>query len=137
MADGTMAVLRFGTEANQMGIGLEVGAMTRRSDGNYTVQLTVRVPIGKLLLIPRETTNEGRMRVYVGAMDQEGGVSEVSNVAVPVQIPNAELGEALQKSFAYTMTLVMRRGDQRVSIGVRDDIGGTTAFVSKSLRVGS
>jgi VWFA-related protein len=137
MADGTMAVLRFGTEANQMGIGLDVGTMSPRSDGNYSVQLTVRVPIGKLLLIPRETTTEGRIRVYVGAMDREGGVSEVSNVSVPVQIPSDQLAQAMQRQFAYTMTLVMRRGEQRVSIGVRDDIAGTSAFVSRSLRVGS
>jgi len=137
MADGTMAVLRFSTEANQMGIGLDVGAMTPRSDGNYSVQLTVRVPIGKLLLIPRDTTHEGRVRIYVGAMDQKGGVSEVNNVSVPIQIPNGEVTQAVQKMFAYTMTLVMRRGEQRVSIGVRDDIAGTTAFLSKSLRVGS
>ena len=136
MSDGILANLRFGGDTNGMGVGLEVGEMIPRSDGLYSVQLTVRVPIGKILLIPRETMHEGRVRVYVAAMDREGGTSEVGNSPVAIQIPAVEVEEAAKKYYAYSLTLVMRKGEQRVAIGVRDDLAGTTAFVSKSLMVG-
>lgn len=136
MSDGILANLRFGGDANSMGVGLEVGEMLRRSDGLYTVQLTVRVPIGKVLLIPRETLHEGRVRVYVAAMDREGGTSEVGNAPVTIQVPAGEVEEASKKYYAYSLTLVMRKGEQRVAIGVRDDLAGTTAFLSKALLVG-
>jgi VWFA-related protein len=136
MSDGILANLRFGGDANSMGVAVDVGDMTSRSDGLFSVQLTVRVPIGKILMVPRETVNEGRVRVYVAAMDKDGGTSEVANAPVAIQVPPAEAAEAAKKYYAYTLTLVMRRGEQRVSIGVRDDLAGTTAFVSKSLVVG-
>jgi hypothetical protein len=44
---------------------------------------------------------------------------------------------AQKKQYVYSVTLLMRPGDQRVSIGVRDDIGAQASFLSRGLRVGS
>ena len=116
---------------------LEVGTTPLRSDGLYSVQLTVRVPIGKVLLVPREALHEGRVTVYVAAMDEDGETSEVGYAPVAIRIQPDQVEETSKKYYAYSLTLVMRKGEQRVAVGVRDDLAGTTAFLSKSLRVGS
>jgi hypothetical protein len=55
---------------------------------------------------------------------------------VPISVPRAELAAAQQKSFVYSVTLLMRAGDQRVSVGVRDDVGAKASFVSRGVHVG-
>jgi VWFA-related protein len=137
MADGTLAVLRFGTESNPLGVGLRVGGMSPRSDGMFNVEVTVHIPIGKIVLVPRETLHEGRLRVFVAAMDREDRTSEVNNAPVPITVPEDKLAAALKQYYAYTLTLVMRPGPQRVAIGVRDDLGASTSFLYQSVNVGA
>jgi hypothetical protein len=55
---------------------------------------------------------------------------------VPIEIPDAELDAARQAVFRYDLTLVMRRGEQKVAIGLRDEIGQASSFTVTSLRVG-
>lgn len=137
MADGTLAVLRFGAETNPLGVDLQVGGITPRSDGMYNVDVTVRIPLSRIVLIPREALHEGRLRVFVAAMDREENTSEVGNAPVPIQVPQDKLAAALSQYYAYTLTLVMRPGPQRVGVGVRDDLGASTSFLYQTINVGA
>ncbi len=136
MTDSTLAVLNFPFEDNKFGIELAFGEPTAREDGYFLVPVTVRIPLGKLVLVPRDQTQEARVRLYIAAMDNEGGVSDVQQVPLPISIPNADVQAAMGKNYAYNVSLLMRRGDQRVAVGVRDDVAGESSFVSRTLRVG-
>ena len=46
------------------------------------------------------------------------------------------MATAQGKKYVYSVTLLMRAGEQRVSVGVRDDIGAQASFISRSLQVG-
>ncbi len=46
------------------------------------------------------------------------------------------MAAAQKKNYVYSVTLLMRAGEQRVAVGVRDDIGALASFVSRGLRVG-
>ena len=48
-----------------------------------------------------------------------------------------EVEGATGKHYAYSVNLLMRRGDQKVAVGVRDDVAGESSFVSRTLRVGT
>jgi len=76
------------------------------------------------------------VRLYIAAMDEKGGVSDVQQVQLPISIPAAEVANAAGKHYAYSVNLLMRRGDQKVAVGVRDDVAGDASFVSRILRVG-
>jgi hypothetical protein len=97
----------------------------------------VKIPLGKLVLVPREQSHEARLRLYIAAMDEKGGVSDVQQVQLPISIPAAELQGAMGKHYAYSVNLLMRRGDQKVAVGVRDDVAGESSFVARTLRVGT
>jgi VWFA-related protein len=136
MTDSTLAVLNFPFQDNKFGVELDFGEPMAREDGYFLVPVTVRIPLGKLVLVPRDQTQEARVRLYIAAMDNEGGVSDVQQVPLPISIPNADVQAAMGKNYAYNVSLLMRRGDQKVAVGVRDDVAGESSFVSRTLRVG-
>jgi len=135
MNDGTMAALNFPFEENPLGISLEFGQPRPREDGFFLVPVLVRIPIGKLTLIPRETSEDARVRLFIAAMDSDGGTSEVQQTPVPISVPKAEVAVAQKKYFVYTVSLLMRGGQQRVAVGVRDDVGALASFLSRGLTV--
>ncbi|HTG35158.1 MAG TPA: VWA domain-containing protein [Thermoanaerobaculia bacterium] len=136
MSDGTLAALNFPFEENPLDVTLEFGQPRRREDGFYLVPVLVRIPIGKLVLVPHEQTEDARVRLFIAALDSAGGSSDIQQAPVPISIPKAEVATAQNKKFVYSVTLLMRAGEQRVSIGVRDDIGALASFISRSLKVG-
>ncbi|HSK79369.1 MAG TPA: VWA domain-containing protein [Thermoanaerobaculia bacterium] len=136
MSDSTLAALNFPFEDNPLGVSLEFGKPQARQDGFYLMPLLVRIPLGKLVLVPRELTHEAKVRVFVAAMDSSGNTSEVQQTPVPISIPNADVATATAKDYIYSISLLMRPGEQRVAIGVRDDVAAQSSFLSRGIRVG-
>ncbi len=136
MNDGTLAALSFPFQSNPLGVDIEFGPPQRRADGFFVVPVEVHIPLGKLVMIPRETEHEAAARVFVAAQDSQGGVSEVQQAVVPIRVPNDQVATIGEKYYTYTLSLLMRPGEQKVAIGLRDDVANTTSFVARSLRVG-
>jgi hypothetical protein len=137
MSDGTMAALNFPFEDNPLGVTVEFGQPKPNEDGYFLVPVMVRIPIGKLVLVPREQTEEAKVRLFIAAMDSNGGTTpDVQQVPVPISIPKAEVATAQSKQFVYSVTLLMRGGEQRVAVGVRDDVAAQASFVSRSVVIG-
>ena len=137
MSDGTMAALNFPFEENPLGVSVEFGQPKPRDDGFFLVPVMVRIPIGKLVLVPREQTEDARVRLFVAAMDSKGGTTpDVQQVPVPISIPKAEVASAQGKLYVYSVTLLMRGGEQRVAVGVRDDVAAQASFLSRSVMIG-
>ncbi len=136
MNDSTLAALSFPFEENPLGVSVEFGQGRPREDGFFLVPVMVHIPIGKLVLVPREATEDARVRLFIAAIDSKGSTSEVQQTPVPISIPKGDVAAAQAKSFVYSVTLLMRAGEQRVSVGVRDDIAAQASFVSRGLTVG-
>ncbi len=136
MADTTLSTLRYGFESNPLEVALDLGPGAPHDGDSYAVPILVRIPLGRIVLVPREAAHEARLEVFVSAIDERGATSEVSRAAVPITIPDADLPEALDKHYTYEARLLMRRGRHRVAVGVRDEIGATASFVTRGLQVG-
>lgn len=136
MADSTLASLRFGLEANEMGVEVAVRDIIRRDDGNFAVSVDLRIPIGEVTLVPTPTGYEGRLRVWVQAADEKGGISDAVQQSIVIPVKKEDYERAQKMHFIYQMPLLVRGGDQRMSIGLRDDVGGRRSVFSRSLRVG-
>lgn len=137
MTDGTVSALRFDLGGNPIRASLSFGQPSAREGRLYAVPVEVRIPIGNMALIPRADTHEARLRLFVAAKDSEGDASPVQQVAVPVTIPSAEIEHARGQDYVYRVELLMRGGEHRVAVGVRDDLAGTESFVTRDLRVGT
>ena len=136
MNDTTMAALFHGYRKNPLGMSVEIESMARRSDGNYDVSLAIRLPIGKLALLPQPEYHRGKVRFFIAARDAEGGISEVQNVPLDIDIPTGQVDDAREKYYRYQISLMMRAGNQMVAVGMRDEIGAETSFVARGLSVG-
>jgi VWFA-related protein len=136
MSDATLATLYFGYEDNPLELTSELVRSERRSDGHYNVSFAVRFPIGKLTLVPQGEALEARVRLFVGAMDDEGRKSDVQQIPLTLRIPSAEVDLARKQSYVYEITLVMREGAQKLALGLRDEISATASFISRHLDVG-
>lgn len=138
MRDSVQAALMWGVGDNPLGIDFEPGVAKQTDGGNYLVPFSVRLPIGKLTLVP---TGSGlyvaRVRLYLGAADGEGGRSEINEVPLSIEIPEAELEVAKAGWYRYDLSLAMRGGSQRLSIAARDEIGGTESHVTHVFQVGA
>ncbi|HYO11710.1 MAG TPA: VWA domain-containing protein [Thermoanaerobaculia bacterium] len=136
MTDSTMAALNFPFEDNPLGVTLDFGPAQAREDGFFVQPISVRIPLGKLVLVPRETTHEARVRLFIGAMDSKGNTSDVQQTPVPISIPNADVQTATTRDYVYSVSLLMRPGEQRVAVAVRDDVAAQSSILSRSVRVG-
>ena len=136
MSDATTSLLYFPFDRNGLGVELGFGAATPREDRYFVVPVQVRIPIGKVALVPHGETHEARVRLFIAAIDGEGRTSPVQQVAVPISIPQADVERAKQQSYQYTTSLLMRDGLQTVAVGVRDELGGDESFVTGRVRVG-
>ncbi|MEM7052833.1 MAG: VWA domain-containing protein [Acidobacteriota bacterium] len=136
MADGALSVLHFNFERNPLGARLFFGTESRRDRRFFTVPIEVRIPISKLVQIPRGETHESRLRLYIAAMDDEGGTSPVQQQAIPISIPTDEIENARKQDYVYTLSLLMREGDHKVAVGIRDEVASQESFVLGQVRVG-
>jgi VWFA-related protein len=137
MSDGVVSALFFDAESNSMEIEVKRGVETRRDDGLFTVPMEIRIPIGKLVLVPAEGLRQARVRVFFAAMDGEGGMSEVQSSIVPITIPEAEVATAVKQVYVYGISLMMRKGPQKLAVGVRDEVGATQSFTVRTMNIGS
>lgn len=138
MADSTLATLQFKLETNTQDVRLEIGDGERREDGrHYLVPIKVRIPLKELVLVPQEETLEGRVRLFIAAMDDEGAKSNVQETSVPISIPAAQYDPAAEQTYVHALELLMRRGSHEVAVGVRDDLSAETSFVRRQVYVGA
>ncbi len=137
MSDGVVSALFFDVESNGLGIEVKRSPETLRDDGLFTVPMEIRIPIGKLVLVPAEGVRQARVRVFFAAMDGDGGMSSVQSAIVPITIPEAEVATATKQVYVYGISLMMRKGPQKLAVGVRDEVGATQAFTVRTMNIGS
>ena len=136
MSEGTLAALHYGYQSNPLGVEISIGEERDHSSGRFLVPVKVRIPIGKLSFLSQEEMQRGRVRLFVGAKDSEGGLAPIQDVPIPIDIPQAEFERAKEQFYEYTMTLIMRRGRQVVAVGVRDEIGAVVGFATRGVQIG-
>jgi VWFA-related protein len=136
MSDSTTAALLFPFERNPLGISIAFGEQTAREDRLFVVAVQVRIPIGKLALVPHGETSEARLRLFIAAIDADGGTSPVQQVGVPISVPKDQVERAKKQYYQYTASLLMRGGPQTVAVGVRDELGGDESFATGHAVIG-
>ncbi|HEX2223141.1 MAG TPA: hypothetical protein VHN15_02925, partial [Thermoanaerobaculia bacterium] len=131
MSDRTLSALFLGGGDNPLSVSLlfeDEIAGARRDE--YVVTLMIKMPMANVVLLPKDQYHEGRVMVFLGARDKKGRTSGITQVAVPIRVPNAELLTALGQTVAYRARLVLKKGDYTVAVGVRDELGNVGSTVT-------
>ncbi|MBV8202549.1 MAG: hypothetical protein JOZ15_18170 [Acidobacteria bacterium] len=95
----------------------------------------VRVPFGKLAFVPREDGHHGHVSIFVGNMDEHGGMSAIQKVQLPLRVPEADIKRVLSSNLGYDVKLLLGPGRQRIAFAVRDDVARISASLIQELDV--
>jgi VWFA-related protein len=137
MSDGVIAALTYEVEDNPLGVVLDHGEGQPHEGGHYLVPISVRIPIGKLVLVQQGDKRVARARLFFAAMDDKGGVSDVQQAVVPIAIPADQVERASQQYWRYDVSMIMRGGEQRLAVGLRDELGQVSSFAVRAFQVGN
>jgi VWFA-related protein len=136
MQDGIKAFLVHGYQTNPLGVTVDVGEQSAGSDGLIAVPVRVRVPIERIVLLPRGEFYEGRLRLYFGAADEEGRDAPLQELPFELRIPKASLEMARRDEMARVIDATMRPGPHKLVVVVRDELGAERAIVGRNVDVG-
>ncbi len=127
VAEGTLAVMRFGSEDNPLGAGVEI--VPGKKPGETLVR--VKVPVAKLFLQPNGASRTGQLRLYVVASG-EGSTTPVRQTKlVTVEIPEAEAAAGSKKEYTHEISIPLKPGYYAVGVGVRDELAATTSYLRR------
>ncbi len=130
----------FGSDANPLGIRVELGKSSRRfrpgARGSKRVKLpiVVKIPFAHLDMVPRGKDYWGQVQITFFSQDAAGNQSQLATFTQPITVAADRYHEAVAKGyFAYEATIRIEGGQQRVYVGVKDELGGRTSITPLSL----
>lgn len=133
MHEAVEAALRFGRDRNPLKVEISPASARRGEQRRRRLPLTVRIPLGELLLVRQGDRHVGRVTVYFSALDDNGDLAPVQSVHVPIEIPDADLDEALQSVWPVRQELLLGAGRQTVAVAVRDELADRASVLTSSL----
>lgn len=129
------AALLLDMADNPLDLAVEVAAPTRDRDGAYTVPVTVKVPLARLMLLPHGGEHQGRLAIFVVTRDGDGNLSPTHKLETPIRIPNAQMVTAMGQMGSYATSIRLRAGDHRLAVAVRDDVAAVESAVGVEVKV--
>lgn len=135
LADAVTAFVVHGYESNPLGVAIELGEQTPAADGNVDVAIRVGIPLHRLVLIPRPGFHEGQLRIYFGAVDQEGRDAPLAEVPLELRIPDSSVALAMRDEVVRIVRATMRPGPHKLVIVVRDELSEERSVVGRLVTV--
>jgi len=136
-AEDMRSAMLFGSDANPLGVLVEIGDADSRfrlgAVGSKRVQIpfVVKIPIGRLDMVPRGDVFWGKVLITLFGTDQIGNQSPISTHVQPITVPTDQFHKAATSGFfSYKVTVEIEGGEQTVYVGVKDQISGKTSIVS-------
>jgi VWFA-related protein len=128
IVDRTLAALAFGQADNPLGARLDRSGIAEGKRGKpVELPVVVTVPMSRLALVARGAQHVGQITLFLAAADANGAASEVTEVRVPLRVPNEQLGQVLGQQAAYRTKLALKPGTPLVAATVVDDLSGAVA----------
>jgi VWFA-related protein len=136
-ADRTLVAGMFGVADNPLGISVECQEQEPRGEDTFLVPVVVRVPLGKLVLVPEEDYHQAQISVFSVVVDEAGRASDIHERAYPIKIKNDQISTAVEQKAKFTLGMVLRKGSQRIAVSVRDDRSSSEATAFTEVSVGT
>jgi VWFA-related protein len=133
--DRAATALLLGLAENPLDLGVDLGTGTRERDGSYTVPVTLKIPLARLMLLPKGSEHEGHLSIFLLTQSADGSLSSGGKMETPVRIANAKMIEAMGQTGVFQANLRVRPGSHRVAVAVRDDVAAVESAVSVDLVV--
>ena len=120
--DRVFSSLMVDFDDNPMELALTPGKPNPASGSRWTVPVHLSFPLEKVALLELGGDYVGQVVLFIGAQDIKGRSSEIQRQDHELRIPAADYEKALQQRFAIDFSLLLEEGQQRVSVGLMDQI---------------
>jgi hypothetical protein len=87
--------------------------------------------------VPRAGEHVASVSVVVAVRDARGGLSTPQRVEVPIVIPNDRLLESVGREIGHGIKLLVRGGDAKLAVGVRDELAAMESTLNLNITVGA
>ena len=98
----------------------------------YELPITVVVPSSALAFLPEGDATKASVEIYVGAIDDHGGTSDIGREVATFTRPKDASGDT---ALTYDLTLQTRKGNYKIVVNVRDVATGRMGTAKASVRV--
>jgi VWFA-related protein len=120
--DRVFSSLMVDVDDNLMELELTPGRPEPAAGTRWGVPLHLSFPLEKVALLELGGDYVGRVVLFIGAQDIKGRNSEIQRQEHEVRIPAADYEKALRQRFGIDFKLLLDEGQQRVAVGLMDQI---------------
>ncbi len=136
LGEMTVASALYQLESNPLGVQLQTAEPVRQG-GKFKVPILVKIPFNRIRMEGAGDHYQANLAVMVVVLDEQGGFSHPRTFELPIQIPNAQILQARQQEAAFPVELEMKKGLQRVGVGVRDHLAQTSSCLKLDFELGT
>ncbi len=106
-------------------------------DGHYLLPIQLHIPLRDVVLLPTGSgQHEVRLRLYVGAVGEDGEASDIDSAPLGLRIDDEHAEAAKKESLVHTHKLLLSPGRKRVGVAILDLFGRQSSVVTRSILVG-
>lgn len=125
----------FGDVRSDFDVTLTASAPEKQPDGRNRITLNVKFPT-TISLVPKGENIEGQFGVLLVTGTPDGRMSQVSSDVQTLSFPkNARKQLEQQKTFEYSVPLLVGSGEMVVSVGITDQLAGSAGFAKAKIVV--
>jgi len=118
---------------NPMGLRLTASEPVPAVGERWTVPVELKIPLAEVALLPFENDRVGRVVIFVGSRDTEGGQSDLQKQHHEIRVPVSE--DNIPEFWSYKANLLMAGGSHRVVVAVLDEMTRKVSYVALNLHV--
>ncbi len=135
--DNLRSALLYAHQANPDNIKVTWGRLERQDDGHYLLPIQLHIPLRDVVLLPNGSgKHEMRLRLYVGAVGEDGERSDIDTAPVGLRLADEHVEAAKKESLVHTHKLLLSPGRKRVGVAILDLFGRDSSVVTRSILVG-
>jgi len=130
------SALLYSHETNPLGLEVRWGEPDYEG-GAYVLPIQLRIPLQDLVLLPLGNgKHELRLRLFVGAVGEQGDTSEIQDVPLGLRLADEHVEAARGESFVHTHKVRLSPGRRKVGVAVFDVFGQQSSIVTGFVDVG-
>ncbi len=132
------SALLYSHQMNPLAVKVTLGrAEPHGRDGNYLLPIQLSIPLRDVLLLPTEAgRHEVRLKLFVAAVGEDGGTSQIDSAPLGLRLANEHVEAAKGESLVHTHKLLLSPGRKKVGVAILDLFGRESSVVTESVQVG-
>lgn len=136
MQERLRSALLYSHETNPLGLEVRWGE-PELDAGTYVLPIQLRIPLQDLVLLPLGNgKHELRLRLFVGAVGEQGDSSEIQDVPLGLRLAEEYVEAARGEFFVHTHKVRLSPGRRKVGVAVFDVFGQQSSIVTGYVDVG-